>query len=497
MRIIYLMLIVPMAANAQLHGTHPDWLHPPLPVSQSDPGAFTNGAVANNMAVTADGRVLILYTESQGNLERRSIVGSADNGLSWVSPPPTLFDVMEQTPSNTLPSMDIGTDDRLHVIWASRVKKAVYHVWADAQDLVWSDTLRIGQTVKDKFGFCQVSTDRSGRVHAYWHEGDAQTAQTAETVYARSLDGGLTWQPQQMLSADDGRHSAFPSGDFAGADGDTLAIAWRDSIGVTTQFVQDWDVQMAVTTDGGATWGQPFTVAGGPGMQSDPGVVIDRNGHIHVAYHEYPQAGGNLAARVWYVHSTDLGADWGSPAMISEPGVQSHLVKAAYDHANDRVWYCYKDQRDYQGPSDRRADLQMVHISGDASSISTPEFITDADSNEVGLHNIKVGPDGIPHVHFFIKPHGTDSTHIWYTMRNVVTAVGNAGTFQPLLAWPVPSSGMVSFSRTVNNLMVFDLQGALRLKLKGPVRSVDLTELPYGMFVARCNEGTLRLVHAP
>lgn len=485
---------MPSVAWAQLHGTDPDWLASPLPVAQAEPAWYASGAVANNMAVTPDGRVLILYTESQGNLEKRYLVGSDDGGLTWDAPAPTLFAPSELTVANTRPSMDLGTDGRLHVVWGSRVEQAMFHVWADVGTLQWSDTMRIGTTDKERIGFCQVSTDRSGRVHVYWHEGDTQTSETAEVMYTRSVDGGLTWQPQQMISADDGRHSAFPSGDFVGTEGDTLAIAWRDSLGQTTPSVQDWDVQLAISTDGGATWQPPLTVAGGAGMQSDPALVVDRNGTIHIAYHEYPQLGGNLAARVWYIRTDDLGLSWGAGAVqISEPGIQSHLVKEAYDHANDRVWYFYKDQRDYIPPFDRRADVQAVHIGGDGT-ISAPEFISDADSNEVGLHNFKVGPDGIPHGHFFIMPYATDSTHLWYTHRDLITAAPAHVAADALRAWPVPTTEWVMLSRTVGPLYLTDVHGRLLTTINGPVCSIDLSAYPQGLYLARCDDQILRLL---
>lgn len=421
-------LSLAIQAQAQLHGIDPDWYQTVKTIPKFNSTWNASGAVANSMVVDKYGRVLIFYTEENGSVSNHYYTGSNDNGVTWTQPVPTLFSPSTKTSLNSTLSADIDTSDIIHVVWSSRNSKAVFYSSASASALNWSDTLRIGTTTKNKIGFCQVSTDRKMRLHTYWNEGGPGTSDTAEVFYSQSLNGGINWTTQIMLSEGQARHSAFPSGDFYGARGDTLAIAWRDSIGPGTGGTQDWDVKMVVSSNGGLFWSQPNTVAGGTGFQSDPAVVIDKNNTIHICYHLYPQPGGGiLDAQVFYGYSTDLGATWNPPGFtkISVNNIQSHLVKEAYDYENDVVWYFYKDQRDYVSPTDKRADIIAVNIANNGTNISTQEFITDADSNEVGLHNFKVGRDGIPRSHFFIIPYGTSSPTLYYTERTLLTGIND------------------------------------------------------------------------
>jgi hypothetical protein len=418
--LLSILLTFSAQTMAQLHGIDPNWYQTVEPIPKFNSTWNASGAVANNMVVDKNGRVLIFYTEENGSTSKHYYTGSDDGGATWTQPSPTAFLMSNKTSANSTLSADIDTSDVIHVIWSSRVSKAVFYSSASASSLNWSDTLRIGTTTKDRIGFCQISTDRKMRLHAYWNEGSPGSTDTAEVVYTRSVDGGSTWSQQTMQSKGEARHSAFPSGDFCGTVGDTLAIAWRDSTGPGAGGTQDWDVKMVTSADGGLSWSQPFTVSGGTGMQSDPAVIIDRNNTIHMAYHLYPQPGaGLLDAQVYYGYSTDLGATWNPPGFtrISVDAVQSHLVKEAYDYSNDVVWYFYKDQSDYVSPFDKRADIMAVNISGNGAVISAQEFISDADSNEVGFHNFKIGNDGIPRAHFFIMPYGSSATTLYYTER--------------------------------------------------------------------------------
>ena len=494
-KLIAIGLMLSIQVQAQLHGIDPDWYQTVKTMPKFNTTWDASGAVANSMVVDKNGRVLIFYTEENGGSSKHYYTGSNDNGITWNQPVPTEFLQSTKTSVNSTLSVDIDTSDIIHVIWSSRISKAVFYSNANATSLIWSDTLRIGTTLKNKIGFCQITTDRKMRLHAYWNEGSPSGSDTAEVFYTRSIDGGANWSSQVMLSNGEGRHSAFPTGDFYGANGDTLAIAWRDSIGPGAGGTQDWDVKMVTTSNGGLSWTLPFTVSGGTGMQSDPAVIIDKNNTIHICYHLYPQPGaGVLDAQVFYGYSNDLGITWNPSGFtkISVNAIQSHLVKEAYDYENDVVWYFYKDQRDYVSPLDKRADIMAVNITNNGTSISTQEFISDADSNEVGFHNFKVGKDGIPRAHFFIIPYGTTSKTLYYTQRTPMSTGINDNIFlttNNLYIYPNPFSSSTNLQ--VNQvilsatLTVYNIYGQLVMQidnLSGHTFIFNRDNLPSGLY---------------
>ena len=494
-RLIAIGLIVTIQLHAQLHGIDQEWNQNLHTLPKFNVTWDASGAVSNSMVVDKNGRVLVFYTEENGSTTKHYFTGSSDNGITWNQPAPTEFLPSTKTFANSTLSVDIDTSDIIHAIWSSRTSKAVFYSNAIATSLIWSDTLRIGTTSKNKIGFSQISTDRKRRLHAYWNEGGPGGSDTAEVFYSRSIDGGANWSSQVMLSDGEGRHSAFPSGDFYGAKGDTLAIAWRDSIGPGAGGTQDWDVKMVTSSNGGLSWTPPFTISGGTGMQSDPAVIIDKKNTIHICYHLYPQPGaGLLDAQVFYAFSNDLGFTWNPSGFtkISVNAVQSHLVKEAYDFKNDVVWFFYKDQRDYVSPLDKRADIMAVHITGNGTSISTQEFISDADSNEVGFHNFKVGKDGIPRAHFFIIPYGTTSKTLFYTQRNpIINSINESITSNSnkIDVFPNPFSSSTNLQvnqvLTSATLAVYNYSGQLVLqmvKLSGQKIIFNRSNLSNGLY---------------
>ncbi len=423
---ILLLISVSFAISYAQHGIDPNW-SAQLAVTKSAVMVSADGAVANNMVVQKDGTTLIFYTESSGTRRTPYYVGTRDNGKTWTAPAPTIFTPPTRTVGFGSVAVDADAQGNIHAIWGARSPVGIFYARWDAATQRWSDTVRLSQNIKQKAGFCNITTDRKGRVHAFWMDGENGTPQTSEVMYARSENGGLAWSPQVMISKDDGKHSAFPIVDYSGVTGDNLAVAWRDSAGRGTGTTQNWDVQIANSANGGKTWSEPRVLIGNTDYESDPNLVIGKDGRMYISFHVYP-AGNTFNARVMYGYSNDGGNTWLPQGFkqISETNIRSHLTKEAYDFVNDRVWFFWKDERDLAQnmggtmPSGdgKGADIMCLYISNRGETVSKSEFLTDAGTDEVGLHNFKIGEDGIPRAHYFIKQN--DVTTLYYTQRKAV-----------------------------------------------------------------------------
>lgn len=259
------VLLVPPRAYGQVG---PEWSAVQmLPVLS--PATSTQLWVGPNMAITSDDSIFLAYSDDQATGTNLQMLFSPDAGVSWSSPYPfTPGDFVAG--ANTL-NLAIDRLDNIHAAFHAQSPAGVYYARRSAISGTWSNPVQVRSS--NAVESPTLTVDRALRVHVFWHEGQlAAGSDSAEVWYARSPDNGYHFETPQMLSADDDRHSAFPRADFSGTASDTLAVAWRDSVG----GVPDWDVVAAVTTDGGQTWSR-MTAAGGVNRQWDPGMVVDRH----------------------------------------------------------------------------------------------------------------------------------------------------------------------------------------------------------------------------
>lgn len=463
MKKVLLAFLVPMLsgiANAQYHGIDSNWYSAPVQLTPSVSSANCGGAVANNMVVKADGTVIIFYKENNQNYW----AGSNDGGITWTNPSPSpVAPCIGMIGTGTI-SADIDISGNTHIIWSATSPSGLFYSSFNSVTQTWSAYQQLNNFLVSSIGFRQVSTDRKGRLHAMWQDGDHNsTSDTAAVYYTRSIDGGITWSTQASLSdVTDDRHDAFPVADFSGTTSDTLIIPWRQNTGTS------WDVYGAKTTDGGLTWSAPFLLSGGNNDQWDPNIVIDKNGLVHLFYHLYPTPNPTYTASVHYTYSADGGTTWSSLATLSDPLYRGHLIKTAYDHTNNLVWCFWKDERDFNfSNGNPEADVIGVSISHNGSSytISSAEFISDGDSIEYGYHNFKIGADGIVRAHFVNMVNG-QGENLYYTQRDpIVTGVEETANYMQLMLYPNPAEDEITVQLPRMNangtIYIYDSTGRL------------------------------------
>jgi hypothetical protein len=180
-----------------------------------------------------------------------------------------------------------------------------------------------------------VAIDRtSGTVHLVWHDlvgGDLQV------LVSRSVDGGQTFAAARNLS--NASVHAHCAGITVGPSGRVL-IAWEDR---KDPVEHRHDAVFSQSTDGGQTYSAPVNLSNGPSWAfSDyPWPVEAPDGRIAVGW-EDNTAGGHLDAVL--AVSTDGGQTFGAPVSLSNnPGSDSTEVVTLFgpDNALYAVWEDY------------------------------------------------------------------------------------------------------------------------------------------------------------
>jgi len=365
------------------HGVSPRWgpdVELPVPIGARS----VRGFLYSNMGVFSNGK-RVVFLRRQDGAEGIYYTYSYD-GVHWSTP--EFFTPCSMVKG--LHAFKAVTDamDRLHCVWTAKLPNALYYTRMDSSLHIVMDTVRIADHPEyGLFSDMYITTDLSGRIHLMWNEGSSATEGSPEVHYARSVDGGRTWSEPQVLSVRDDRRSLFPRGQFNACRGDTVAIAWRDSV-----EGGNWDVHMAVSLDGGRSWRAPVAVNPLRDFQSDPDLVVDPHGRLHLFFHQVSLRGNRYNdVRVVYAYSDDLGATWSDFDTVSFDR-RSYLVEGSrYDPEREVLWTFWKEEDRY---ARKGGDILAAYSTDRGEHWSTPEYVTDRGDTSVGYKSACLLPGG-------------------------------------------------------------------------------------------------------
>lgn len=496
---IFLLLFLTLNVkfiNAQLHGTSSNWTTPTaLPKVTPTFGNATKGGTGQNIIHLASGELIQCYLEQFPGPPIIYLLKSIDDGISWQpahNPSPTT-----KTLGAFGPTIAKDSSNNIHLIWVNDANKRIYYSKLDKNFNVLIDTVRINQsTPHNSITSPYITIDRKNRVHIMWHDGDVALASSssyfAKVLYRQSPDGGNSWNNQQTLSdVNTFKHAAFPRANFTGVDGDTIAIPWRQEFNGS-----NWDVWMAYSTDGGVNWNR--TIVGSTiDAEWDPGIVVDKNGRIHLHYHEYKH--GNMTmSTMEYAFTDNLGTSWtpSSPntSLLSPFGIRSQLSIFSYDYNTDVQCICWKDERDFVNVSnDTRADIMCSYSTDGGNSWQGQEFICDLDTISVLFKSVDVGNNNTIYV-TYEYPDANGKNTIYFTKRQNTTGVAEFSPIGDLLKiYPNPTDDMLTIDSKVplKQLELIDIYG--RVVKTIPIEGIEsqfkihLISLPNGVYYLKGN----------
>lgn len=458
-----------LTTHAQ-HGVDLNWGNEVL-LPITNPANKQRGVLYNNIVTTSTGRIIISTTEvNSSNINvplGHYLTYSDDGGNTWTPPNTFLPPTLVIGGGGVKLAMD--TDDTLFVLWSSVNPSAIFMSILDKDLTVIKDTIRVAN--KQTYGnfATHFSIDRYNRVHVMWHEGNPGASNIAECFYTRSTNGGYTWDTVQPLSNNDGRHSAFPHAEFDVA-GDTLCIAWRDSV-----VAVNWDVYGVFSTDGGISWNSPQSIESTNNAEWDPDLVIDNQGRIHLFFHVYPQS-NPFNAYVKYKYSDDVGLSWQLPnapptGQLSQT-VRSQLVEGCrYDVQNNVLWLTWKDEADYLHKDTARSDMMAAYSLDRGLTWSSPEYVTDRYDSTLAFKAGALLPTGEFCVNYEIMSPGNINDpsgflRVYFRKRQPVTTSVNEFTITDnnFIIYPNPTNNntVIQFNQmptTPVSIRIYNYQG--------------------------------------
>ncbi|MEP0861996.1 MAG: exo-alpha-sialidase [Ignavibacterium sp.] len=496
MKSIILFFIISINLIYAQHGTSPEWGNA-VPIPKVNINSKQRGVLYNNIVTTSGGRIIVSTSEhNPSNLNQvygYYLTYSDDKGQTWLNPP-VRFTPIEMVTGGSSLKLSIDWNDNVYALWNSGNPSALFISRLDTNLNVIVDSVRVATKINYPINSTNITVDRYNRIHVMWNEGQTNSTNAAEVYYSRSTDNGNTWQSAQMLSVNDGNHSAFPHAQFDVA-GDTLAIPWRDSVGGTNK----WDVYLSVSTNGGATWSSsPIAVLTSNDSEWDPDLIIDPFNRLHLFYTVYPSSNPFNGARNYHKYSDDAGATWHFPnnpsnGMISDNYRSQLLEGTRYDIVNNVLYTTWKDERDFDfSTGEVHGDIMLNYSTDRGLTWSQPEFVTDLYDTTVAFKAGALLPTGEFCINYeILYPEDinlpTAFLSVYVKVRNpIVTEVsdktGSVDNFTLLQNFPNPFNSQTKVIWQVpeaswQSIKVYDLLGKVVASLVDEYKEAGRKEI--------------------
>jgi hypothetical protein len=256
-----------------------------------------------DVAIAAQSTRRVMIWE-RGVIPRLIQATVSDDSASWATP----VDLSAGSGNATTPKVAISDDGQQIVsVWSEFFSTFQIQTRVSRDGgATWDDSVTFPVSTLGSSANPQVAMSGDGvRVVTAWTAGSGPSNQ----VHVRtSDDSATTWNP--IVLVDEAGMTASTPSLATSANGSVSSVAWM----ITDAGVRY--VQVAVTTDGGVTWGAPITVSGGSGGVNAPRISMSQDG-VRQAVVWNEGTSPNFVNRLSY--SFDSGATWSEPFDLSVP----------------------------------------------------------------------------------------------------------------------------------------------------------------------------------
>ncbi len=258
---------------------------------------------------------------------------------------------------------------------------------------------------------CELAVEDDGTVHVIFDTLSCfSTCNNEEMFYSRSTNGGVTWSTPLEIrdfnlvgfsnancpdAQDDrciGPMGAIDVDNSGGACDGNLYATFGD---YTTGGVNNTDIYVRRSTNGGNTWDTPVQVNddGLVRAQFHPFLVVDQShGYVIVTWHDARNDAGNDAVDYYLARSVDCGLTWETNLQVSQPSTEFNNSTISYSNENS------SDNPDYN-PNQYGEYMGLDVLDGTAyvawadTRHYFPSFTTESQDENVGFVVVDILPD--------------------------------------------------------------------------------------------------------
>ena len=330
---------------------------------------------------------------------------STDSGETWSLPRPLNSNAAQQDSFDMRP--DIATDGRGNwiCVWQSTGAAAdeVRIVYARSQDggETWEDAAVLSRDIQTQ-GFGWETDPRiafAGDTWVIvWEDGDGEFTGDSRIFMTRSADGGDSWEDAHLISKDETGANITPT--LAASGLDTFTVAWS-SWRADNDDEGRWEIQYSQSDDTGETWSDPAPVMS-PAEQVDAGESAEWNarepqlaadGRGRWALLWKAGAPLGVDAPIRHSVSKDNGLTWNSHGVLADPGGENSRPALAADGSGN--WMAVWSNLEPERPAGNTLLMYAVGVGG-GTAWTEPDFVhPEAYDETVNETHPHVATDGL------------------------------------------------------------------------------------------------------
>ena len=241
-----------------------------------------------------------------------------------------------------------------------------------------------------------LKTGPDGEAYAVWSVYDGWPSDEKALGFARSLDGGLTWEPSVRIInnikgirtsevSPNHRVNSFPSMTVDLSNGPNrgdIYVVWPNKGFPGVNNGSGCDVYMIKSTDGGDTWSTPVKVNTDPeGTGKDhyfAWITCDQaNGMLSVIFYDNRNVNDNQT-ETWIAYSDDGGDTWTDMKVSDVAMTPAPIPGLASGYMGDYLGIDAYDGKVYPTWGDNRSGQVMTYVSPIDLILPAPNLVHDA-----------------------------------------------------------------------------------------------------------------------
>jgi len=358
-------------------------------------------------AIGLNGRWYVNYINNPGGM---GISYSDDQGQTWttktIAPNPgQLADKNHMWIDN---SPDSPYEGNLYVAWTnfggSNDSEISISVSAD-DGVTWSTGVPISNAVNagSHNQGVNIQTGPDGEVYAIWGIYDSWPSDESAIGMAKSLDGGITWEPAIRIidnirgirtseTSKNQRVNSFPASAVdisSGEDRGSFYVTWTNYGVPGINTGNDIDIYVIKSIDGGENWSIPVRVnqdeAGLGNEHYFPWITVDpSSGIVSLVFYDDRNVGSNKC-EVFCANSDDGGVTWEDFQVSDVSFTPSPIPGLAGGYMGDYLGIIARDGWVYPVWCDNRAGAVMTYCSPyQTNPLNRPRDLTGLVTFETG-----------------------------------------------------------------------------------------------------------------